>query len=171
MIVRLATQADLPEILDIYNHAILHTTAVYEYQPHTIEMREQWFKEKVRTDIPVFVAVVDGRAAGFASYGGFRAWAAYKYSVEHSVYVHEQFRRRGIAKVLLKQLLDSVKGKNIHTFIAGIDAENEISITLHKQLGFSEIGHFKQVGFKFGKWLDLKFYQLILEANFQPDEH
>jgi len=169
--IRKATENDLQGILDIYNDAIINTTAVYNYKPHTLEMRKVWFNEKVEKGIPVFVADDNGQVVGFASYGAFRAWAAYKYSVEHSVYVHTAFRRKGIAKQLMLTLIESVNQKEIHTMIAGIDADNAISIHLHKQLGFEEAGHFKQVGYKFGKWLDLIFMQLILENNLQPTEN
>lgn len=169
-IIRQATVTDLQGVLDIYNDAIVNTTAVYQYETHTLTMRLEWFEDKVKKDIPVWVAEVDGYIAGFASYGPFRAWQAYKYTIEHSVYVHPDFRRQGIAKMLLQQLIDDVRQKPIHTIIAGIDANNDGSISLHRQFGFEETAHFKQVGYKFGKWLDLKFFQLILPNNLQPIE-
>lgn len=171
VIIRTATKKDLPGILEIYNDAILNTTAVYDYKPHTPAMREKWFEDKVKAGIPVLVAEQDKRVAGFASYGQFRAWAAYKYSVEHSVYVHPDFRRQGIAKKLVLELIEIAKQRNVHTIIAGIDADNAISINLHKVLGFKETGHFAEVGYKFGRWLDLAFLQLILKSNFTPDEN
>ena len=171
IIIRQATEKDLQGILEIYNDAIVNTTAVYDYKPHTVEMRMKWFEDKVKNKIPVFVAESSNHVAGFASYGPFRAWAAYKYSIEHSVYVHPHFRRQGIAKKLLHELIAAVKQKEVHTILAGIDADNSSSINLHKQFGFEEIAHFKQVGYKFGKWLDLKFFQLILQNDFQPIEN
>jgi L-amino acid N-acyltransferase len=169
-VIRHATEKDLPGILYIYNDAIINTTAVYDYKPHTIEMRQKWFSDKQQSNIPVFVAEADNTIIGFASYGPFRAWAAYKYSIEHSVYVHPAFRKRGIAKKLLRRLIDAASLKEVHTIIAGVDANNAISLHLHKQLGFEETAHFKQVGFKFGKWLDLKFLQLILKNSLAPKE-
>jgi len=169
-IIRQATVNDMQGILDIYNDAIINTTAVYQYETHTLAMRVEWFEDKVKKDIPVWVADVNGHIAGFASYGPFRAWQAYKYTIEHSVYVHPNFRRQGIAKILLQQLIDDVRQKPIHTIIAGIDADNAGSINLHQQFGFEETAHFKQVGYKFGKWLDLKFFQLILQNNLQPND-
>ncbi len=171
IIIRLATEKDLAGILEIYNDAIVTTTAVYNYKPHTMEMRKKWFEDKVKSNIPVLVAEGNNQVAGFASYGPFRAWRAYKYSIEHSVYVHPHFRQQGIAKKLLHELIGTAKQKEVHTIIAGIDANNLISIYLHKQFGFEEIAHFKEVGYKFGKWLDLKFYQLILQNSFQPREN
>ncbi len=136
-------------------------------QPHTIEMRKKWFEEKVKNNIPILVAGRNNHVADLASYGPFRTWAAYKYNIKHSVYVHPHTRWQGIAK---KLLIETAKQKEVHTIIGGIDANNSISINLHKQFGFEEIAHFKQVDYKFGKWLDLKFYQLILSDNFQPKE-
>lgn len=170
MIIRDATRSDLQQILDIYNDAIINTTAVYSYKPHTIEMRLEWYEEKISKGIPVIVAEINEKVVGFTSYGPFRVWPAYKYSIEHSVYVHRDFRKQGIAKKLLVHLIETVRKRDIHTMIAGIDADNSASIYLHKQLGFSEAGHFKEVGYKFGKWLNLTFYQLILQNDLQPKD-
>ena len=159
---REATIEDLPSILEIYNDAILNTTAVYDYKPHTLEMRKQWFDAKQQQGFPVFVAEEDGEIVGFSSIGPFRAWEAYKYSVENSIYVKEGCRGKGIGKLLLKPLIEAARQLNLHTIIAGIDATNEVSIKLHAQFGFEEVAYFKQVGYKFGRWLDLKFMQLIV---------
>lgn len=169
-IIREASEKDLPAILDIYNDAIINTTAVYDYKPHTLEMRKNWFGDKLKNDIPVLVAETEQQVAGFASYGAFRPWAAYKYSVEHSVYVHQNFRRKGIAKKLLQVLIEEINQRQIHTIIAGIDAANSTSIHLHKQFGFEEAGYIKQAGYKFGRWLDLLFMQLILKNDLHPTE-
>src|ERR1700744_3316285 len=104
--IRAAEAGDIPGILEIYNDAILHTTAVYTYEALSPEMLQQWYRDKQEKGLPLFVAEIEGRVAGFASYGPFRPWPAYKYSVEHSVYVHKDFRRRGIAKALLGTLID-----------------------------------------------------------------
>ena len=170
MLIREAKRTDLPSILDIYNDAIINTTAVYDYTPHTFEMRLQWYVDKLNKGIPVIVAEINDRLVGFTSYGPFRAWPAYKYSIEHSVYVHHDFRNQGIARKLLTHLIDTVKNKEVHTIIAGIDADNSASIHLHKPLGFEDAGHFSQVGYKFGKWLNLTFLQLILDNGLQPKE-
>jgi len=163
--IRYATKKDLESILDIYNDAILNSTAVYDYEPHTIAMREKWFEEKQHHQFPVLVACMDLKVVGFASYGSFRPWAAYQFSMEHSVYVHPDYRRLGIANRLLSQLIDSAKENGVKTLIAGIDANNDSSIKLHQQFGFFEAGNLKKVGFKFNKWLDLIFYQLILDEH------
>lgn len=169
-IIRQATVNDVQGISDIYNDAIINTTAVYQYQQQSLAMRFDWFDDKMKKGIPVWVAEVNGQIAGFASYGPFRAWQAYKYTIEHSVYVHPGFRRQGIAKKLLQVLINYAGAQQIHTIVAGIDADNAGSINLHMQFGFEETAHFKQVGYKFGKWLDLKFFQLTLQNNLQPNE-
>lgn len=168
--IRPAEENDLPGILEIYNHAIEHTTAVYNYKAHTLAMRKQWWEEKKQVNHPVLVAVSKNKVLGFASYGPFRAWAAYKYSFESSVYIHPDFHGKGLGKKLLQQLVNLAKTEKVHTLVAGIDAENQASIALHQKLGFKEAGHFKQVGYKFGRWLDLVFYQLLLEGPDNPED-
>lgn len=159
---RAAIADDLPAILDIYNDAILHTTAVYDYQPHTLTMRQAWFAQKQASGFPVFVAVCEDNVAGFAALGPFRAWEAYRYTVENSLYVAPQFRRRGIGKQLLGKLIDAAGKMRLHAIVAGIDADNQVSLKLHEQYGFQEVAHFHQVGYKFDRWLDLKFMERIL---------
>ena len=168
--IRNAIESDLPEILEIYNDVILNTTAVYDYRPHTMEMRRQWFNTKKEQGFPVFVAEENGKVVGLSSIGPFRAWAAYKYSVENSVYVAKDCRGRGIASLLIPPLIDAAKKLQMHTIIASIDAANEASLKLHRHFGFEEVAHFRQVGFKFGRWLDLKFLQLILKTPDNPVE-
>src|SRR3954463_2335127 len=150
MDIREAIETDLPQLLAIYNDIILNTTAVYEYEPHTLEMRKQWFETKQQQRFPVFVAEEDNEIVGFSSFGPFRVWAAYKYSVENSVYVKASERGKGIGKLLMPPLIDAAKKLNMHTIIASIDATNEASLKLHRSFGFEEVAHFKQVGYKFG---------------------
>lgn len=169
-IIRQAQETDVPGILEIYNDAILHTTALYTYEPFTLPMMQQWFTDKTAKDLPVFVAVVKNKIAGFASYGPFRPWPAYKYTVEHSIYVHKEERGKGLAKKLLRTLIEKAQASDLHTIVAGIDSENEVSINLHRHFGFTATGHIAQVGYKFGRWLDLVFMQLILENKLQPNE-
>lgn len=162
MRIREAIYGDLPQMLDIYNHVILHTTAVYDYEPHTLDMRRQWWEAKRAQGYPVLVAEDEGRIAGFSSYGPFRAWAAYQFTVENSVYVSDSFRGRGLGKQLLVPLIELAKEKGYHAMIAGIDATNEASLRLHQQLGFQEVALLKEVGWKFDRWLDLKLLQRLL---------
>ena len=163
MIVRPAEESDLSAILEIYNHSIVHTTAVYSYQPLPYAYIENWFRQKQEDGFPVLVAVNNAQVAGFASFGQFRNWPAYKNTVEHTVHIHPEFRRQGIASQLILRIIDEAKLRNMHTLIGGVDAENLGSIKFHEKLGFQEVAHFRQVGYKFDKWLDLKFFQLILD--------
>lgn len=160
--IRNAQEADLPALLEIYNDIILNTTAVYDYEPHTIEMRRQWFDTKRQQGFPVFVAGENGCIEGFSSLGPFRAWAAYKYTAEISIYVSAEHRGRGIGKLLLQPLIEAAQNMKLHTLVAGIDATNESSLRLHRSFGFEEVAHFKEVGWKFDRWLDLKFLQRII---------
>src|ERR1700722_1118887 len=168
---RSARETDLPEILGIYNDVILHTTAVYSYEPHTPEMRKAWYESKIRDGYPLFVAEEDSRVVGLSTYGSFRTWPAYKYTVENSVYVAADQRGKGIARLLMPPLIDAARGQGYHAIIASIDAANEASLRLHRSFGFEEVAHFREVGFKFGRWLDLKFLELLLpDSPAQPIE-
>jgi L-amino acid N-acyltransferase len=158
-----ATEQDLQPMLEVYNEAILNTTAVYQEEPHTLIMRKRWFEDKQQAGLPVFVAHIDGEFAGFSSYGPFRNWPGYRFTVEHSVYVAAGSRGKGIGKKLVKAVIDHARQQGIHVIIAGIDAAGDASIGLHLSLGFKEVACFKEVGYKFNRWLDLKFLQLILE--------
>lgn len=156
-------------ILAILNDAILTSTALYDYKARTPEMMQTWFEAKARGSYPVIGAVNDaGELLGFSSYGPFRAFPAYKYSVEHSVYVDKRFRGQGLGKTLLREAIAAATGQNYHMMVGGIDATNAVSIGLHRDLGFTHCASIKQAGFKFGRWLDLEFYQLILPTPSQP---
>ncbi|HVX25387.1 MAG TPA: GNAT family N-acetyltransferase [Parafilimonas sp.] len=161
--IRNATENDLQATLDIYNEIIANSTAIFQYELQTLEMRKTWFVEKKEKNYPVFVAEENNMIVGFSTFGQFRNWQAYKFSVENSVYVKADCRGRGIGKLLLQPLIDVAKEMQLHTIIAGIVAENEASLALHKQFGFIEVAHFKEVGYKFNKWLDLKFLQLMVQ--------
>jgi L-amino acid N-acyltransferase YncA len=170
MKIRLAHDADLEAILPIYNDAVLNTTAVFDYRAQTLDARREWFLAKKNAQLPVFVAVDEDRVLGFSTYGPFRAWPAYKYSVELSVYVDKDARGRGIGTALVRAVVDEAHLRDLHVVMAGITADNEISLRLHERLGFREVAHIPQVGYKFGKWLDLKFLQLILDGPARPAE-
>ncbi len=171
MLVRLANENDLEQLLTIYNDIILNTTAVYQYQPHTLQMRKDWFQTKQQQGFPIFVAE-DGDCCivGFSTLGTFRNWQAYKYSVEDSIYVASGSRGKGVGKLLMPPLIEAAIKMDMHTIIAGIDATNEASLKLHRNFGFEEVACFKQVGYKFKRWLDLKFLQLILKTPGVPVE-
>ena len=156
-------------ILAIFNEAISNSTALYDYKPRTIEMMAAWFDAKAKGKFPVIGIENDaGELMGFGSYGTFRAWPAYKYSVEHSVYVDARFRGQGIGKRLLQEIITAAQAQDYHVIVGGIDATNSVSIRLHEALGFTFCGTIRQAGFKFGRWLDLSFYQLILSTPSQP---
>jgi phosphinothricin acetyltransferase len=157
------------QILAIFNDAILNSTALYDYQPRTKESMATWFENKKKGNFPVIGALgAGGELLGFASYGTFRAWPAYKYSVEHSIYVASPHRGKGVGKLLLQELINVAGEQNYHVLIGGIDSANVVSISLHKRFGFQHAGTIRQVGFKFGRWLDLDLYQLILATPARP---
>jgi L-amino acid N-acyltransferase YncA len=156
-------------ILAIFNDAIVNSTALYDYKPRTMEMMAAWFDTKAKGKYPVIGIENDsGDLMGFGSYGTFRAFPAYKYSVEHSVYVDARFRGRGIGKRLLQEIISAAQGQDYHILVGAIDATNAVSIRLHESLGFGHCGTIRQAGFKFGRWLDLVFYQLILSTPSDP---
>lgn len=161
--IRHAEASDLDGILAIVNHAILHTTAIYDYEPRSIEAQKLWFDDKKSNAFPIIVAESGGTIVGFGTYGTFRIKIGYKYTVEHSVYVSDGFSGNGIGKLLLTELIRLAKAQGLHVMIGCIDASNTGSIAFHKKFGFTENGICREVGFKFGKWLDLLFMQLILE--------
>ena len=163
------TAAHLPTIQTIYNDAILHSTSLYEYTPRSEEVMREWFEQRQRDEIPVLgIEWEPGLLAGFATWGPFRPRAAYKYSAEHSVYVDERFRGGGIGKQLLQAIVVEAEKHDIHTLSAGIDATNVASVALHSSLGFRCCGTVREAGFKFGRWLDLEFWQLILPSPVDP---
>jgi phosphinothricin acetyltransferase len=156
-------------ILAILNDAIVNSTALYDYRPRSPDNMVSWFEAKEQKNFPV-IGVEDesGGLMGFASYGTFRAWPAYKYSVEHSVYVDARYRGKGLGRVLLEAIVAEAERQDYHVMIGGIDAANRVSIRLHESLGFTACGIIRQAGFKFGRWLDLAFYQLILRTPSAP---
>jgi L-amino acid N-acyltransferase YncA len=156
-------------ILGILNDAIVHSTALFDYEPRPLQSMVEWFRAKEARRFPVLGAVADdGTLLGFATYGTFRAWPAYKYTIEHSVYVHQDHRRRGVARQLMQRLIATAEQQDYHVMVAGIDAANAASIALHEQLGFVRAGVIHHAGFKFGRWLDLGLYELRLSTPAQP---
>ena len=162
IVIRDAREADLAAMLAIYNDAVLTTTAVYDYNPRSSEQQAAWFKAKKDQGLPVLVAEDGGTVIGFASYGPFRPWPAYLHSVENSLYVAPEKRGLGIGSALLPALIQRAAERGLHTMIAGIDATNEASLRLHAKFGFERVAQFREVGWKFERWLDLTFLQLML---------
>jgi L-amino acid N-acyltransferase YncA len=156
-------------ILEILNEAIINSTAIYDYDARTIESMVNWFQHKEIENSPI-VGVVNNerKLIGFATYGTFRAWQAYKYSVEHSVYIHKDHRGKGHGRSLLKKLISAAKQQEYHTMIGGIDITNISSVILHEKLGFTHVGSVKEAAFKFNRWLDLGMYQLLLKTPNNP---
>ena len=163
MKVRPATHDDLPGILEIYNEAVWNTTATYDYEPRTLQHRTAWFDDHVKNKLPVFVAVNDdGRVAGWSALNRYHDRKGYQFTTENSVYVAADQRGRGIGRRLMEPLIEAARERGLHAILAGIDAQNEASIRLHASFGFVKVAHFKQVGFKFNRWLDVVYMELLL---------
>jgi L-amino acid N-acyltransferase YncA len=160
ILLRDAVEADLAAIRDIYNHAVEHTTAIWNETLVDVDNRRQWWSARTAKAYPVLVADKGGRVAGYASYGDWRAFDGYRHTVEHSVYVDRDFRGHGIGEQLMRALIERAAAGGIHVMIAGIEAENSASIRLHEKLGFRIVGTFSEVGIKFGRWLDLTCMEL-----------
>lgn len=154
---------DTQSILDIINHSILHSTALYDYNCRTFEQQKSILEEKINKNFPVIVAEIEGKVVGFGMYSEFRFREAYQYTVEHSVYIDEQFQGKGIGKLLLARLIELAKEKNLHTMIAVIDSENTESILFHEKFGFKTVGIINESGYKFNRWLHSVFMQLFLK--------
>jgi L-amino acid N-acyltransferase len=157
-----AKERHLPEILAIYNDVIATTTAVYSEEPVTLESRVEWWKIRTALHYPILVALEDDQVLGFSSFGDFRPWPCYRYTVEHTVHVRADARNRGIGNALIQALFPLAATLGKHVMIGGIDADNAASIHLHRKLGFEPVGHLHEVGRKFGRWLDLVFLQRSL---------
>lgn len=157
-----ASRGDLAQILAIYNEVIRNSTAVYSEEEFTPARGAAWFDAKLQLGFPLIVARDESGVTGFGTFGEFRAWPCYRHSVEHSVHVRADRRGQGIGRALLVDLLARAAAASKHVMIAGIDADNAVSIGLHRSLGFVSVGRFHEVGRKFGRWLDLEFMQCIL---------
>ena len=155
--------SDAVAIVAILNHYIATSTALYDYQLRSIEQQQAIFEEKIQKGFPVIVSTLDDVVVGFGYYSEFRFREAYKFTVEHSVYVAPNEHGKGIGKVVLQHLIALAKEQKLHTMIAVIDAENQNSIAFHEQFGFTTVGIIKESGFKFERWLHSVIMQLLLE--------
>jgi phosphinothricin acetyltransferase len=169
MILRPATETDLPAILEIYNEVIANSTAVYALAATTLTERAQWMRARVARGHPVLVAEQGGEVLGFSSFGDFRGtWPGYRFSVEHSVHVRADARGGGVGRALVTALFPLARERGVHVMIGGVDAANEASIRFHERLGFERAALLREVGHKFGRWLDLLFMQRFLDDPGSP---
>ncbi len=163
--IRPAAPSDVPAIMEIKNHAIVSGNTVYDETAGTLEFYHNWLKHKEEEGWPVFVicpADNQGIVAGYASYGPFRNFSSYRYTIENSLYIHEAYRKQGLGKMLLQYLINDAKKAGYHLMVAVIDSENKASCHLHEQLAFTYSGRIDEAGYKFGQWLNIVFYTLKL---------
>lgn len=175
MHLRHARPEDAAAIAAIYNHAVEHTTAIWNETTVDAADRAAWTADRQAAGLPVRVAVdapegADGEVVGYASYGPWRAFDGYRHTVEHSVYVREDQRGRGLGRRLMEDLMELARAAGVHVMVAGVEAGNAGSVLLHQRLGFTETGRLPQVGCKFGRWLDLVFLQKTLDSRPVPDD-
>lgn len=169
--IRPATAADAPAIAEIYNHAVLHTTAIWNDLTVDADNRAQWLTQRQADGFAVLVATGEaGQLLGYAAYGPWRNFDGYRHTVENSIYVHPEAHRRGVGRQLLAALIARAQQQGLHVMVAAIEAGNEASIALHLAQGFAETGRMSQVGCKFGRWLDLVFLQRMLSTDAAPPQ-
>lgn len=162
-IVRRALRTDVPAILEIYNDAVLHTTASADYEARSLESRYEWFDEHEREGYPVFVVEnADGMVVGWSSLSRYKERYGYRFSTENSVYIHPEWRGRGLGKLLMPPLIEAAHTMGMHAILAGISADNEASLKLHAQFGFIKVAHFRETIYKFGQWLDVVYMEKIM---------
>jgi L-amino acid N-acyltransferase YncA len=161
-VVREAVETDQRAILDIYNDAVLHSTATFDLEPRTWEDHQRWWEEH-RPPYELLVAVVGNTVVGWGSLSPFRARPGYRFTAQDSIYVHEDFRGRGIGAALLHLLIETAREGGFHSIMALIDGGNTVSVYLHERFGFRQVGTFPEVGFRFGRWLDVVHMQKLLE--------
>ena len=168
--IRDATEHDLPAIRAIYNDAVLNTTAIWNEQPVDLANRQAWFSARQAQQYPILVAVDNDEVTGYASFGDWRPFEGFRYSVEHSVYVRNDQRGKGLGPHLMQALIERARSCGKHVMVAAIESGNLASICLHERLGFVTTGQMPQVGIKFGRWLDLTFMQLTLNPGAEPPQ-
>jgi len=162
MEIRDAVEADLERITEIYNEVLISSTAIFSDRPATVEERVIWWKGRVQQGYPVLVAAEDGSVLGFATFGDFRSWPGYRFTVEGTIHIHSTARRKGVGVELLRVLLGRAKAAGKHVMIAGVDALNTASLNFLEGHGFERVGHLHEVGYKFDRFLDLIFLEYRL---------
>jgi phosphinothricin acetyltransferase len=166
VIIRPATRADLPGILEIYNEAVLNTTASADYEPQTLDARTVWFDSHVRENYPIFVAEAkDGRVVGWSSLSQYQPRVGYRFTAEDSVYVAADRRGQGIGKQLMPPLIEAAQQCGLHSILGRISADNTPSLELHASFGFEPVAQLHQVIYKFGRWIDLIYMELLLDTE------
>lgn len=162
--IRKCTPADINSLMEIYNDAVKHTTATYDLEEKSLDDRKQWFAEHEEEPYLILADELDGRITGYASLSRYRDRKAFDRTVEISIYIHKDFQKQGIGTHLMEATLAyASEHPQIHTVIALITGDNARSIALHEKFGFVFTGQLQQVGYKFGRWLDLNSYQIIYE--------
>jgi len=163
ILIRPATREDLKGILDIYNDAVLNTTASADYEPQSLDQRVKWYETRKKIGFPMFVAEgSDGRVVGWASLSPYHSRPGYRFTAENSVYIAADWRGKGIGKLLMIRVIDSAKEIGLHAIVASIEATSEASIRLHASLGFEQRGHMRELIYKFDRWLDVVYMELNL---------
>ena len=170
MQIRDAVQDDLEQITSIYNEVLTHSTAIYNDRSATVEERISWWRSRTAQGYPVLVATDNEHIAGFATFGDFRAWTGYRFTVEGTVHIHSGSRGQGVGTGLLKAILARALALGKHVMIAGVDSENTASLRFLERSGFERVGHLREVGYKFDRFLDLVFLQYWITPPLQPKE-
>ena len=169
MSIRFASKEDCAAIAEIYNHAVLHTAAIWNDQTVDAENRISWYQARQLMGYPVLVSEENGVITGYASFGDWRNFDGFRHTVEHSVYVHPAHQGKGLGRALLSRLIEEARACGKHVMVAGIESQNQASLHLHSTLGFKTTAQMPQVGTKFGRWLDLTFMLLQLDDRREPD--
>lgn len=162
MDIRDAVEADIPAITAIYNEVILHSTAVFNDAPVSEEDRVGWWRARVAQGYPVLVAEDGENVLGFATFGDFRPWPGYRFTVEGTIHIAAGARRSGVGAALLDVLVERARTMGKHVMVAGVDASNVASLQFLERSGFERVGHLREVGYKFEQFLDLIFLQYTL---------
>ena len=159
MLIRDAFLADFDEITAIYNEVLTNSTAIYNDLPATRQDRLDWWSARLQQGYSVLVATDGESICGFGSFGDFRPWPGYRFTVEGTVHIRAGSRGKGIGSLLLRELILRARDAGKHVMIAGVDSENTASLRFLEQFGFERVAHLREVGFKFERFLDLVFLQ------------
>ena len=168
MQIRDAIEADFEEITAIYNDVLTHSTAIYNDRPAGLADRIAWWRSRIEQHYPVLVAIDGEHVCGFGSFGDFRPWPGYRYTVEGTVHVASNFRGEGVGSLLLEALIIQARLAEKHSMIAGVDSENTASLRFLERSGFQPVGHLPEVGYKFDRFLNLVLLQYWITPRVSP---